>query len=526
MLARPALDQLREDAKNKLWQAVLIYDPDRLARRYSFQELVMDELRELGIETLFVTVSPSRNHEDRLMYGVRGIFAEYERTKIAERFRLGKVRKAKEGHIVTGAAPYGYTLITKREGRPGCYQIHRDEAAIVRRIFSFVADEGLTIRKLSRRLHQLGIPPPRSARAVCPISTLSQLLRNKTYIVEAHFGATYGVVPEKPLKKEAYRKRKKTSRKMRPESEWIRIPTPAILDKELFMRAQQRLEANFGLARRNRKHDYLLSGKIRCACGYSRSAAGLKQSKYLYYWCSNRTRSYPLPRTCTAGAINARIADQLVWEKVAQLMTSKELLAKQVKRWASNRRASGQTSEIDVDLMRREIGKLKKQADRYAKAYAEGLFSLGKLQGYISPVREKIASLEGEIARAQKELDVAAFLDPYDLEAFAESAAQTLVDLNFEAKRTIVMNVIDKVIATQELLEVHGLIPVPDHIGLRTSDRDAANTTRHGRDNRSGKSVPFELVIPLPPPLRRGIDYGFLPGANVSKKGRGTRVGT
>jgi site-specific DNA recombinase len=73
MLARPALDQLREDAKNKLWQAVLIYDPDRLARRYSFQELVMDELRELGIETLFVTVSPSRNHEDRLMYRVRGI---------------------------------------------------------------------------------------------------------------------------------------------------------------------------------------------------------------------------------------------------------------------------------------------------------------------------------------------------------------------------------------------------------------------------------------------------------------------
>jgi site-specific DNA recombinase len=95
------------------------------------------------------------------MYGVRGIFAEYERTKIAERFRLGKVRKAKEGHIITGAAPYGYTLVTKREGKPGYYEIHRDEAAIVRRIFSFVADEGLTIRKLSRRLHELGITPQR-----------------------------------------------------------------------------------------------------------------------------------------------------------------------------------------------------------------------------------------------------------------------------------------------------------------------------------------------------------------------------
>ena len=130
MLARPALDQLREDAKKKLWQAVLIYDPDRLARRYSFQELVMDELRELGLATLFVTVSPSKNHEDRLMYGVRGIFAEYERTKIAERFRLGKIRKAREGHIITAEAPYGYTLIKKERQKS---RILRDQSMTRRR---------------------------------------------------------------------------------------------------------------------------------------------------------------------------------------------------------------------------------------------------------------------------------------------------------------------------------------------------------------------------------------------------------
>src|SRR6516162_609837 len=115
MLARPSLHQLRNDAKKRLWDAVIFYDPDRLARRYSYQELVMDELRELGIEPLFVTIPPSKNHEDRLLYGVRGVFAEYERVKIAERFRLGKVRKAKEGHIIATEAPYGYTLL-KRNG--------------------------------------------------------------------------------------------------------------------------------------------------------------------------------------------------------------------------------------------------------------------------------------------------------------------------------------------------------------------------------------------------------------------------
>src|SRR5262249_48856500 len=141
LLARPALDQIRNDAKKKMWDAVLFYDPDRLARRYSFQELVMDELRELTIEPLFVTTPPSRNHEDRLLYGVRGVFAEYERTKIAERFRLGKVRKAKEGHVIAAEAPYGYTLM-KRRGNPGdadfCqthYEINELEARVVRMIF-------------------------------------------------------------------------------------------------------------------------------------------------------------------------------------------------------------------------------------------------------------------------------------------------------------------------------------------------------------------------------------------------------
>ena len=61
ILARPSLDELRQDAKSKLWEAVLFYDPDRLARRYSYQELVMDELREAGVEGMFITISTPKN---------------------------------------------------------------------------------------------------------------------------------------------------------------------------------------------------------------------------------------------------------------------------------------------------------------------------------------------------------------------------------------------------------------------------------------------------------------------------------
>ena len=453
MLARPALDQLREDAKKKLWQAVLIYDPDRLARRYSFQEFVMDEWREIGIEPLFVTVSPSRNHEDRLMYGVRGIFAEYERTKIAERFRLGKIRKAREGHIITPEGAYGYTFIKKKDGKHGYYEINTEEAAVVKRIFSFIADEGLSIRKLAGRLQELGIPPRKSKKGVWNTSTLCTLLRNKTYIGEAHYGASYAVVPQKPLKQETYRKIKKTSRRMRPESEWIIIPTPAIIDRELFMRTQQRLKDNFVMARRNRKNEYLLSGKIRCVCGRTRAGEGPQQGKHLYYRCSDRVHSYPLPPTCTQRGVNARIADELVWEQVTRLMSSKELMLKQVERWAAGLSDRAQSTTVDTGAMQGEVAKLKKQEDRFAKAYAEGLFSIAKLQAYIAPLREKIASLEGQIAKVREvrpEEDTLARLEPHEIEAFATGAARALEDLNFESKRAIVISIIDKVVATQE----------------------------------------------------------------------------
>lgn len=121
ILARPALDSLRQDVKEKLWDGVLIYDPDRLARRYSYQELVTDELKEAGMDLIFVTMPAPKNSEDKILHGVRGLFAEYERAKIGERFRLGKLRKIKEGHILVSEPLYGYSYISKQDGKHGYY---------------------------------------------------------------------------------------------------------------------------------------------------------------------------------------------------------------------------------------------------------------------------------------------------------------------------------------------------------------------------------------------------------------------
>src|SRR3989338_5227842 len=268
-IVRPKLDELRVDSKKKIWDAVMIYDPDRLARRYSLQELVMDELKEAGIEVFFVTVSTPKNMEDKILYGVRGLFSEYERAKISERFRLGKLRKVKNGHILTTEALYGYSYIrnNKETKTHGYYVINEEEAVVVRMIFVWVGEEKLTLRQVVRRLQELGIKPRRSKRGVWATSTLTTMLRHKGYTGQGHWGSSYAVVPVNPIKTEKYRQVKKTSRRIKPEAEWIapNIPIPRIIDDELFMKVRAQLKTKFVLfqqrtTNKNRKDKIKASG--------------------------------------------------------------------------------------------------------------------------------------------------------------------------------------------------------------------------------------------------------------------------
>ncbi|MDP2927157.1 MAG: recombinase family protein, partial [bacterium] len=476
----------------------LIYDPDRLARRYSYQELVMDELREAGIEVLFVTTSTPKNEEDKILYGVKGLFAQYERAKISERFRLGKLRKVREGHLLVSEALYGYTYIRgdKEKKIHGYYEINPAEARVVKMIFGWIAGEGLTFRKVVKRLQELGIKPRKSKRGVWNTSTLTTMLRNRAYIGEARWGSSYAVVPENPTNREKYRKMKKSSRRIKPEEEWIasKIPVPVIVDRDLFTRARTQLKTNFDLCQRNKKNEYLLAGKIWCSCGERRAGEGPQHGKYLYYRCTNRTHSFPLPPTCVEKGINARIADKLVWQKISKLMSSPELLFKQIRRWSDERRSQTSGSTADVDSIKKEIVRLRKEEDRYAKAYGAGLFSIERLKEYTNPLRERASSLEEQIIKAQVErgqINEATLPGQGEVESFAEKAVKALQNLNFEARKVIIRNTVDKIMGSPNGLQVYGYIPIENinHVEYKTIHR-------HCRPAQRGQIHPFPDLDP------------------------------
>jgi len=106
VLVRPGLERLRDLAATGQIEAVLIYSPDRLSRKYAYQVLLIEEFARQGVEVILIKSPQAQTPEQHLLLQFQGMIAEYERAQIAERTRRGKRHRAKSGSVnVLSGAP-------------------------------------------------------------------------------------------------------------------------------------------------------------------------------------------------------------------------------------------------------------------------------------------------------------------------------------------------------------------------------------------------------------------------------------
>ena len=152
-LIRPGLERLRDLAAEIELPVVLCYAPDRLARRYAYQVLLIEEFARVGTELRFLKGRKSQTPEDELLLQFQGMIAEYERAQIAERTRRGKRHRARCGSpAVLSGAPYGYRYVRKSEATEARYDIIEREACVVRELFRRYVEENESIAGLVRYL--------------------------------------------------------------------------------------------------------------------------------------------------------------------------------------------------------------------------------------------------------------------------------------------------------------------------------------------------------------------------------------
>ncbi|WP_336489570.1 recombinase family protein [Methylobacterium nigriterrae] len=180
-LARPGLDRLRDAIKAHEIDRVLVTAPDRLARNYVHQMVLLEEWARSGCVAAFLDRPMSDDPHDHLLLQIRGAVAEYERTLIAERMRRGRLAKLRAGLLLLWTyAPYGYRLSPDRPRDPTGVVTEPAEAAVVAELFALYREPGSSLMQLAVHLDRRGVPTPsRAPRWSTP--TIRGILRNPTY---------------------------------------------------------------------------------------------------------------------------------------------------------------------------------------------------------------------------------------------------------------------------------------------------------------------------------------------------------
>jgi site-specific DNA recombinase len=473
-LVRPGLERLRDLIALQGLDRLYVLSPDRLARKYAYQVLLIDEFQRVGVEVVFLNRELRQTPEDELLLQVQGIVAEYERAKIMERSRRGKRHAAQTGNVaVLSGAPYGYRYVSKQDGDGQArYEVVLEEAQVVRQIFRWVGLERASIGEVCRRLQRDGVCT-RTGKTTWDRSAVWGMLKNPAYKGQAAFGKTR-VGPLRPRLREqrgrSLQPRRPVSTQDVPEEEWIFIPVPAIVDEALCDAVQAQLQENRQRARqRKRGARYLLQGLLVCAqCQYayygkaiSNKAAKGKTRDYAYYRCIG-TDAYRFggERICDNMQARTDMLDQMVWQEVCALLEEPRRLEQEYQR----RLQAPDKGNENLTVIQAQVVKVRKGIARLIDSYAEGFIEKQEFEPRIRRLRQRQTNLESQAQQITDEMARQAELRLIitHLEDFAANVEDGLAEADWLTKRELIRTLVKRVeIGKEEVNVVFRVTPIP-----------------------------------------------------------------
>jgi site-specific DNA recombinase len=460
-LRRPALERLRDLVHVGGVERLYVHSPDRLARQFVHQAVLLDEFRQRQVEVVFLNQPLSEaSPEGNLLLHMQGMIAEYEREKILERTRRGRRFNARQGKVsVLGRAPYGYRYISKHEGGGQArYDVVFDEARVVRNMFRWVGLEGLSLAATARRLTEQAVPT-RTGRPRWSAATVHDMLLNPAYYGEAHWGKTRRQ-PRRPGRRPSRGRpevpRQEKVAEQTPASEQEIIGVPALINKELFEAVRERLEEN---RRRQRAHQagprYLLSGLLVCGqCGSAYCARrGWRGDRHsVTYRCLGTDKFRHGGTTLCANApVNGALEND-VWADVCTLLRDPDRLQAELQR----RQQPTPEGQADHEASRTTIVRLKRQLSRLLDMYETGYLEKAEFEARADRAQQRLAQEEQtcteQAIAQQRQQEQQALLA--DFKRFAAQMTAGLERMDFTTKRTILGLLIKRIEVGEDRIQI------------------------------------------------------------------------
>jgi site-specific DNA recombinase len=470
-LDRPALDRLRDAARRGEVDAVVILSPDRLARNYAHQWLLIEEFEKMNIHLLFLQNPFGDSPQGKLLTQMPGIIAEYERAQIAERTRRGRLEKARQGEFIPWAySCYGYRYLPKRHGYAPQVQIDLEEAEVVRAIYRALVEEQLSCRQITKRLNASQTPTPTGKNAVWHPATVRNILTNRVHAGQARYNYRQLTMPKYRKTEEPQLRSLKTGRSYRAASEWVWSEAPAIITIALFDKAQLQLQRNAAAARKMYQPTsgrYLLRTRVKCGtCGLGmvciRQHSVCKKYQYLYYECKGHSPlSVGRLTRCEAKRVRADRLDEVVWQALCQLLRNPTMIPQLHQTCVEAKRQDFSALEAQQAQLLQRRQRIERQDQRLLDAYQAEIINLRELQTR----RQKLAGELQQIEQENRQLAQTRHQSVHwqqvmeHAETFRHLLGENLDQLSFEERQTIAQCLLHKVVVTGEAVDIQFVLP-------------------------------------------------------------------
>ena len=463
-LNRPGLERLRALAAAAELDRLILTAPDRLARNYVHQMLLLDELMRYGCQVEFLDRPMSADPHDQLLLQIRGAVAEYERSVITERMRRGRQMKLRAGLLLPWTRPpYGYRVDPDRPRDPAGVHLDPAEAATVQQLVARYLEDSVSLIGLAKELCAQDVPTPRGS-ARWNLATLRGILTNPCYTGQVYAGRMGARPPQVRRSATHPIGQPTTTRVLLPREQWIAVATiPAVITQEQFEQVQAKLAHNKQFAPRNNTvHTYLLRTLVSCGVCQAACNARTEARGYGYYVC--RAKGHPVISgrdcKCAARFIPAKQLDELVWRDLCAVLSDEASITQALSRAHGGHWLPQELQARKENLRKAQVG-VEHQLERLTDAYLAGVIPLAEYQRRRSDLERKVQALSQQLqqlmAQIDRQLELAALAS--GITDFCQRVQTGLATATFEQRRQLVELLIDRVVVANEEVEIRYVIP-------------------------------------------------------------------
>lgn len=350
--ARPKIKELLNNCKKDIYKRVLVVDQDRLSRSVKDLQIIKEIFKDKKIKLMFQnSVLDLDNEDDDFMSDIQGVFSKREIRIIAKRSARGKYQKAKQGKLPLGGnnIPYGYKL-----DKDGSIIIDEEEAKVVRNIFNWLANKGLSSYKIANKLNSLDIPTR--------FNKFGRIKKSKKYnqVYENIWtrSSVKHIVSKEIYYKDEYIYAKNSKFNF---IDPVHIKKEPIISKELFEKAKKQSLFNRSSIN-NSTVVYILTGKMKCLkcgrpyCGGRYHSQKRGVTSYYYRDMGRTSRARELDYLCSSASIKKDLIEDVIKNDIKHFLLNPENMNKYL--------LEGNDNNLNTDFKVTEIEDKKAKINR------------------------------------------------------------------------------------------------------------------------------------------------------------------